>query len=280
MEQIVTATAITVIQYVGEPGVTQDCVDGVARFIQFGDRITHTQILTARNSHALLLTIGVGDLVAVKSGFSSGYDGEGPTGFSLVIQLLDTHGSEIEEYEIEDAVLERLDNSALSAEDFSALENTRPIRPIRWHDYVQERHDKRSLSGTLWRDFPPVIPFSIIDPRISDLAIRFWDSPDDCLLTAYRRLEDTVRDRTGLEQHGTKLFSEAFHGATAILQWPDIDAGEQAGRANLFVGTYGAFRNPRAHRELSKDSSAMLAEFLALNQLFRLECEAQLPMSK
>jgi hypothetical protein len=57
-----------------------------------------------------------------------------------------------------------------------------------------------------------------------------------------------------------------------MLTWPVNDDGEKNGRANLFTGTFMAYRNPRAHREHS--SEELLAEFLLLNQLYRLEFEA------
>lgn len=53
------------IEYVGISGGSKDCKDAVLRFIHYGDRITHARILSSSRDHALLLTINVGDLVAV-----------------------------------------------------------------------------------------------------------------------------------------------------------------------------------------------------------------------
>jgi hypothetical protein len=86
------------------------------------------------------------------------------------------------------------------------------------------------------------------------------------------RLEDIVRARTGLSESNTKLFSRAFGGKAPLLTWPVLDENEHSGRLNLFTGVYMAYRNPRAHQE--KPQSERLAEFLLLNQLFRLEEEA------
>jgi hypothetical protein len=62
--------------------------------------------------------------------------------------------------------------------------------------------------------------------------------------------------------------SRKHHGAK-------IAEGEKSGRAMLFSGTYMAYRNRRAHREI-KDShfAAQLSEFLLVNHLFRLETES------
>jgi len=40
---------------------------------------------------------------------------------------------------------------------------------------------------------------------------------------------------------------------------------------NLFTGAFGAHRNPRAHKELTSQNEELLAEFLLLNHLYRLE---------
>ncbi len=262
------------IQYVGIAGSSKDCQDAVVRFLQYGDQVLVARILTCGNFHGLLLTIGVGDVVAVKSGFASGYGGEGPHRFSYVLQLLEAHGVQIDEYEVTEGVIDRLDGSALSASDLNKIDGANPIRPTRWHDYIHEAHWEQSRSGTLWDEFPPVVPFAVIDPRLIDLAISFWEGPDDRLLTAYRRLEDIVRKRSCIDEHGAKLFSQAFMGSTPKLHWPDKDAGEQVGRGQLFIGAFSAFRNPRAHRELKDNTEDQLAEFLVVNQLFRLEREA------
>jgi Protein of unknown function (Hypoth_ymh) len=135
-------------------------------------------------------------------------------------------------------------------------------------------HFKSGDKKTIWLEFPPVIPFAIIDPRIIDLALSFWENPDDKLLKGYRRLEDAIRKRTRLEDHGERLFSKAFIPPDAKLHWEGIDGGEAMGRSQLFTGAFKAHRNPRAHRELKTNSHDHLTEFLLLNHLYRLEKQA------
>jgi uncharacterized protein (TIGR02391 family) len=263
------------IQYVGLPGVTHDCEQAVVRLIQCGENIERARILSNSNEHCLLLTVGVGDLIAVKSGFTSGYEGTGPHAFSYVLQLFDLHGVKIEEYDVGPELLASVDDAALSISDIDDLDARRPVRPSRWSDYVLEAHWERARNGTLWRDFPPIIPFAIIDPRLADLAMSFWAGPDDRLLTGYRRLEDIIRKRTGIKESGSKLFSQAFAIENSKLVWKNIEASEQSGRANLFTGMWMAYRNPRAHRESRNYSEQHLSEFLLLNHLFVLEAQAQ-----
>ena len=76
-----------------------------------------------------------------------------------------------------------------------------------------------------------MIPFAIVDTRLTDLALSFWKNTNDSLLTGYKRLEDILRQRTGTKAHGTKLLAEVFAKEESKLTWTEIDASEHAGRA-------------------------------------------------
>ena len=259
------------IEYMGMNGVTAPCKEAIIRLLQSREPIKRARILSYKNEHALLLTTNIGDQIAIKSGFASGYGGEGPNGFSYVLALLFAHDVEIDECSVSKDLLERVDYSALTTADIARLERVRPKLPNRWADYVFKDHWHFDNDGHLWREFPHVMPFAIVDSRIMDLALKFDERPDECLLTGYRRLEDCIRERTSIKEHGHKLFSQAFVVTPPRLSWKGIDEGERVGRANLFVNVFQAYRNPRAHRE---PHSGSLGEFLLLNHLFRLEDEA------
>jgi hypothetical protein len=265
------------IEYHGIPGATRECLDAVLRLIQYGEPVTNVKILTSRGTtvseHALLLTYGVGDEILINSGFTSGYGGEGPTGFSYILSVLEAHGAEIAEYQVSSEFIERCENFALLQSDLDSLVSAKPVRPARWYDYVFEEHwDPQSR--LLWREFPPVIPFAIIDRRLTDVALAFWQNPNDSLLTGYKRLEDILRQRISSKTHGTRLLSEAFGKEQSKLTWHELDQAEHAGRAQLFTGAFMAFRNRRAHREILHDAEKELSEFILVNLLYRLEKEA------
>lgn len=170
----------------------------------------------------------------------------------------------------------------MTSADLAEVEQADPVRPARTFDYVYATYGNDRSMPPVWRDFEPVMPWSIVDQRLAEQALQFWTAPDKAIMDGFRKLEDLVRERTGLSEHGTKLFSRAFAGEDSKLVWrrtepgsseaPNlIDPGEQAGRAQMFIGAYQAFRNPRAHRTPDDCSPGSLAEFLMLNQLFRLE---------
>ena len=99
------------------------------RLVQYDDRIKSAWILSASNQHAFILTIARDDWVAIKTGFASGYNGEGPRKLSYVLQLLQSLNVEIEEYDVDKGVLERLDNNALTNADIKNIKSLRPGPP-------------------------------------------------------------------------------------------------------------------------------------------------------
>lgn len=269
-----TTDSLAGIEYHGIAGSSFDCTEAVARLLLSEDPPTRARILSAGGIHCLLLTKKCGDLIAIKSGFTSGYGGTGPSCFSLTLQMLDTHNCQIDECDADKETIERLDVSALTTTDLERIETSPPIRPSRWAKYVYESHITSAHDGRLWEQFNPTMPFALIDNRLFELARDFQNNPENCLLKGYRQLEDLVRQRTNTRDYGQKLFAKTFQGQSSLLYWKGIDEGEQTGRANLFIGTFLAHRNPRAHRELQDNGKSLLSEFLLLNHLFRLEREA------
>lgn len=265
------------IQYVGKAGISNTCLDAVMRFIQYGDYIKSVRILSAPDKgHCLLITINSGDLVAVKSGFSSGYNGEGPRTFSYLLQLLKEHKVDIDEYKVTNSLIRRLDNSALTTSDIKKIFASQSVHPWRIFDYIDDLHTQDDKDKTLWKAFRPVIPFAILDGRIIDLALSFWEGPDDVLLKGYIRLEDTIRKRTGVGDVGD-IFSRVFlpePPESPLLIWKNVSENEKIGRARLFSNTFKAYRHTRAHKEMSGRAKDLVSEFMLLNHLYLLEREA------
>jgi hypothetical protein len=264
------------IEYHGQSSLTRPCLDAIASILHFGTPVVSARLLTASNAHAFLLSVRESDLIGIKAGFSSGYMGEGPKGLASALELLDYFGADIDEHEVSPALLKRLDSSRLLQSDLENILNAQPLRPQRWRDYIYSiRKETRPHPSRIIGKFPLVIPFGLIDPRILDLARGFPADPDAALMTGYRRLEHRIRERCGLtEVSAAKLFGQAFQGPNATLTWQDANHTEISGRFNLFVGTYMAFRNRRAHKEVPIPYGEVLHEFLILNRLFVLEAAA------
>jgi len=266
----------TGIQYVGVAGITSPCVNAVLRYLQFGDRITEARLLTCGTTHALALKTDRSERIAVRTGFGSGYSGEAPRGLSTVLHLLLGYGIDVTEIHVTRGMMKRLDSASLTQADLRRIDAPSPAIGGGVYAYVDVNQALQGLGFALRAAFPPVVPLGLIDERLADLAISFWECPDDSLMQAYRRLEDAVRERTGINAHGAKLFSQAFLGARPRLIWPNAETSEQTARGQVFASAFGAFRNPRAHRQMKESTEDQLAEFLTVNHLFRLEDQAEL----
>lgn len=263
------------IEYAGLSGTTFHCLRALARKVQSGDRIERACLVTEGNQHAFIVFSDIGDPIVIKNGFSSGYSGEGPTGLSAAIDLLDRHNIEIEEYEVDEKFIGRVEFSCLTNKDIEWIQTSRPIRPRRLYGYLfRDKQDLLRARDYLASCSQPSIPYGIIDERIQDLAIAFHKDEDRSIFAAYRRLEDIVRSRSKISESGAKLFSKAFLSEDSPLTWNVGDDNEAKGRANLYTAIFGAFRNVRMHREQKQTLDEALREFLLVNELFRLEALA------
>ena len=271
------------IEYYGSAGITARCLTVLTMAIQAGDDVISRAFLLSDvdssskcGTHCFLLWPESSDPIVIKSGFASGYPGEGPRGLSSALQALIRHNIDIEEYAVDANFIQRVDSSCLTLVDLAMFETVQPIRPARYYDYILLSDDLRSYDDNLVKSlFVKNVPFSIIDNRIMDLAIDLLNNPDANLMTCYRRLEDIIRERTSLDgESGSKLFSQAFLSSNAPLYWPELPEAEAKGRAALFTGVYMAYRNSRAHKENETTIDDAIREFLMINQLFILENEA------
>jgi len=273
------------IEYHGTAGSTGACLAAVERLLHHWTGLTTATLVTCEEAghraHALLLTGDAEGPLAIKSGFASGYGGEGPTGLSSAIVLMDWHGLVIEEVAVEAPFLLRLDASALTEADVARAVDGPFVRPRRVWDYAAATRAGRDTDRNPWRTTVPIMPLAIIDDRLQNLARLFRDDPATALLRGHIRLETILRERIALPEEeadslsGARLVATAFNGDDALLTWPGLQPSERQGRANLFSGTVAAYRNKRAHREpTSGNAYDELSEFLLLNHLFRLERES------
>ncbi|MDP0502023.1 MAG: TIGR02391 family protein, partial [Verrucomicrobiota bacterium JB022] len=256
------------------------CIDAILRFIHFGDVIDKAVILTHESgsdcTHAIYLSINGGlEEIIVKAGFASGYPGEGPGGLAYVLSLLEALEVPIDESVLDGRMFQKIENCTVTSWNLEKLIEKNRVRPHRYSDYIYGIRSLRMDEGRWQTRFPVSMPYSLIDDRLIDLAVQFRNNPKNSLNNAHTRLEDTIRKRIESEEHGSKLFSEAFLGKNSKLEWEGLSDGVAAGRAKLFSDVYSGFRNRRMHREFDETNDEQLYEFLLVNQLFRLEAQAK-----
>ena len=271
------------IEYHGSPDTTASCVRAVERLLLYDPRIEDARLLTCGKGHdarhGLLLATDDGP-VAIRTGFTSGYLGEGPRGLARTLHLLSLHRIMVGEIHVPKDLLDRLDRCLLTAGDLGQIETTRPKFGPDVYDYVHPYVATFAPNGSAWHASRPSIPYAVLDPRLFDLAVDFWIDPDAALMKAFRKLETIVAEcllASGVDSNdmpASKLFPGAFNKSDGPLIWRDLSSGEVVGRINLFVGTYSAYRNARVHREGEMDEQQALIELLAVNHLYLLERHA------
>lgn len=263
------------IQYLGDSGVTQICKEAVIQLIHAGEDIKDVKILTFEEAHskvhALLLTLEYDIQIVIKDGFTSGYNGEGPKGYALILNLLKRYTDNINEYIVSKSIFERVSSSSLTVKDLDYINSIDPVRPARWYGSA---YLYKELESNIFSEFPLTIPMALLDPRLIELALDFNKNPDNSIMSAYRKLESIVRERTGLHNESSvKLFAKAFQVDDSVLCWENLDSGESIGRASLFKSVFMAYRNNRAHQEPRHNLGDDIREFMLINHLFILESE-------
>lgn len=257
-------------EYHGHAGGTRQCLEAIAQLLSGPRRIQTARLLSSGGEHGWRLTDQIGDAIYILPGFASGYVGEGSRGLAQTILLFDRHNIQMDEVEISREAMERFERSNFLTDDLRAIETSRVITHRIW-DYVSKNDIDGKLGERVWSEVAPTMPFGIVHSTLFDLALTFFEAPEDRLQRAYRRLEDCIRDRTGLTGVGSKLFQSAFEPDQARLVLPgDADRAEQVGLSLLFRGLFQVHRNPSAHSEKWMLEQDALSEFLALNHLFRL----------
>lgn len=273
----------TFLEYVGIAGATKECQEAIERLLMSGTELRSALIVTyqdgANPEHAFLLTVGEHDEVIVKSGFSSGYMGTGPKGFSAVLDLLHWHRVELDEALVDADLFTRLDGSSLTLADRKTIRVAPRPRPQRPWDYLTLNREDHVRDRNPWKHRGLNVPMAIIDDRLAEMARDFWKDPDGMLFKGHWKLEETVRERAGITievaaKGPSATYAMAFNGEAPRLSWPGISRSEHAGRANIFLGAVGAYRNVRAHRTDKGGNEDRLCELLLLNHLFRLEAAA------
>lgn len=92
-----------------------------------------------------------------------------------MLELLQEHVTEIRECVVSEAMMERIDNSALTRPDLDQVLSAGEVRPSRLYDYIHDVYEMRmDERANPWRRFPAAMHWRIIDARILDLAKAFF----------------------------------------------------------------------------------------------------------
>ncbi len=261
------------IQYLGTC-YTQDCLEALGFILQTQKNVKEAKLLSNNGYHAFLI-LSERNTYIIRSGFTSGYLGEGSKGLASALQLLLRHEVDVEEILITNTLMKKLNTASLNDHDIQKIQVSKVVRPIEIYEYIYAIYKSTDyqISNNLY--YPTELPYHFIDPRIFDLALKFKDDPDSAIMNAYTRLEDIIRKRSNLYHlHAADLFKTAFIDKTSPLTWNISNFGEIQAKGRFFANIYQAFRNTRAHKEINLSYKQLIRKFLLVNELYLLESEA------
>ena len=260
------------IQYLGTP-YTQDCLEAIGFILQTQKHIEKTLLLSCDQAHAYLIKSDR-NIYIIKSGFSSGYPGEGPRGLASSLQLFLKHNIEVEEINISKKIMKKVNQSSLSNNDLEHILQIKHIRPIQIHEYIYAIYNTIEYQIINDRYYPTELPYHLIDSRILDLALKFNEDPNRSIFNAFIRLENIVRTRINSDKHSSALFEYAFCSEIPPLICKSEDKRASQATGRIFPNIYKAFRNEHAHKKVDKPLDKQMREFLLINELYLLENEA------
>ena len=185
------------IRYIGDIG-TFETVNAVRQMLAEGYRPLAGWIISCLDhdgtgEHCIYLESDGRPLV-VTGGLTSGYNGEGARGLATVLCLLREFSCYPTDSGVTRGVLNRARHSALTWSDVSLIKSggNRPSQAVvRYIEAAYHRPDD------IWKDCPTSIPWSLLDPRLRQIAYDFHRDPDATLFKAFRLLEDSLRERLG-----------------------------------------------------------------------------------
>lgn len=162
-------------QYLGTVN-SQPCLNALRTLLQQQTAISRVRLLTELVSaprHAFLITTEIDELIAIRPGFTSGYLGEGPRALASALLLLDAFGFHVDEHVVSSRIIDRIVAASLTSKDIKEIDAVVEVRPTRLHEYIFDAGMHGRTSGQVLRAFEPVMPYALIDDRISDLALDF-----------------------------------------------------------------------------------------------------------
>lgn len=169
------------IQYLGNDGITQYCLTAITDLLQTHSDFDAVILLSYEKQHAFIIKDHFEVFYAIRSGFTSGYSGEGPRGLATVLHGLEKHQMRVEEILVPQKIIQRLNQARLSDQDIDDIFSKPVIRPMRLADYTYPFRNQLGNLENIKQYYPLELPYAILDERLFDLALLFKSDPDSSI---------------------------------------------------------------------------------------------------
>jgi len=150
------------VQYIGQSGYTQPCLLAIDAILNSGslpEKATLVSWASDRRSQMeehlfLFWNWGYSPLTIVPSGFSSGYSGEGPRGFSLAICMIRSKGIPLDGVYVGESKFRTIDRGQIddvNAPIYQNIKTQSELLTWPWPLWVMDEDEELLERGQLWK---------------------------------------------------------------------------------------------------------------------------------
>ena len=252
------------VQYMGIPGDTETCVLAVDTVVNSENPPRKASVVGWRKDlHSMIYEHlflfwdwNKVPLTVVHSGFTSGYGGTGPHGFSEALCMVFCREIPTNPIFVNETDFNAIENRRLTAKIIDRLHNA-DDRPIEWPwGWIMPRDLEQLEKHTFWssRHHPKMV-FDFLSPDIAKRCQKLHaHDPEAAVFMAFKvveeRLRSLVSNSKGDEEALTadRLIAAALNPTSGILTDKTLSLSEREGKFLMFKGAFQFVRNPRAHR--------------------------------
>lgn len=267
-----------VISYIGD-GSAIGCSEAIIDCLCRGDKPERAVILSSEannkneRSHGFFLKFEMIGWYIVSPGYASGYGGGGPAEFSRILTILNQIFEDMFELKLDKQAFNRLEMHTLLESDIDGMLKPSPIIGSKiCLQYYIYRHDfEQSHDFQILDNYNVRLPLTILHNDLKRISFDLLANPISTLREVCAIVEHSLKELSGLETSGTKLFDQALSPRKGKLQLRNLtDFGEQAGLHYLAKGFYQLHRNPIMHKSsksLTRPIKKSISELLVANHL-------------
>ena len=217
-------------------------------------------------------------LTVVHSGFTSGYGGSGPHGFSEALCSILYREISTNEIFLSESEFNAIEKRRLTPKIIERL-RTADDMPFEfpWH-WIMPRHSEITESEFWAQRHNPKMVFDFLDNEISKQCRKLYPlNREESVFVAFKVVEERLRALMSKSNDyqedltSDRLITRALNPTSGILTDKGLSPSEREGMHLMFKGAFQFVRNPRAHRIIDNQDEQHSIELMYLaNLLLRI----------